>query len=34
MQGYFDVSSKTGLNVDNVFAKVAELAYDQAKSKR
>jgi GTPase SAR1 family protein len=30
LDGYFDVSSKTGLNVDNVFAKVAELAYDLA----
>lgn len=31
LQDYFDVSSKTGLNVDTVFAKVAELAYDQAR---
>jgi small GTP-binding protein len=31
LEGYYDVSSKTGLNVDTVFAKVAELAYDQAK---
>lgn len=31
LSGYYDVSSKTGLNVDTVFAKVAELAYDQAK---
>jgi small GTP-binding protein len=30
IEGYYDVSSKTGLNVDTVFAKVAELAYDQA----
>jgi small GTP-binding protein len=27
LEGYFDVSSKTGLNVDNVFEKVAELAF-------
>ncbi len=31
LEGYYDVSSKTGLNVDTVFARVAELAYDQAK---
>jgi small GTP-binding protein len=31
LEGYYDVSSKTGLNVDTVFAKVAELAYDHAK---
>jgi GTPase SAR1 family protein len=31
LSGYYDVSSKSGLNVDTVFAKVAELAYDQAK---
>ena len=34
MNGYYDVSSKTGLNVDNVFAKVAELAYDQARKSK
>lgn len=27
LESYYDVSSKTGLNVDNVFAKVAELAF-------
>jgi small GTP-binding protein len=26
-EGYFDVSSKTGLNVDSVFTRVAELAF-------
>jgi Ras-related protein Rab-11A len=31
LQGYFDVSSKTGLNVEEVFAKIAGLAYDQAR---
>jgi small GTP-binding protein len=31
LNGYYDVSSKTGLNVDTVFSRVAELAYDQAK---
>jgi small GTP-binding protein len=27
IDSYFDVSSKTGLNVNNVFAKIAELAF-------
>jgi small GTP-binding protein len=27
LDSYFDVSSKTGLNVNNVFAKIAELAF-------
>jgi small GTP-binding protein len=31
LSGYYDVSSKTGLNVDAVFSKIAELAFDQAK---
>jgi Ras-related protein Rab-11A len=34
LNGFFDVSSKTGLNVDNVFVKVAELAYDQARKSK
>jgi Ras-related protein Rab-11A len=34
LNGYFDVSSKTGLNVDSVFSRVAELAYDQARKSK